>query len=145
MSTGRTGGRRKRGRGGSAPCGTALSSALAGSLILLGSVPATAQEQAAPAQTPAANQQAQVYEPAFFTRFAPKTAADMVGNIPGFQISRQDDERGFGQASQNVLINGRRVSGKSNDAGTALGRIAADTVVRSEIFSTVPTEVPPYF
>lgn len=142
MSTGRTSGRQKRGRSGSVSCGTALSGALAGSLIILGSVPAAAQEQTPPAPTPAANRQAQVYEPAFFARFAPKTAADMVGNIPGFQISRQDDERGFGQASQNVLINGRRVSGKSNDAGTALGRIAADTVVRIEIVDGASLDIP---
>ncbi len=32
----------------------------------------------------------QVYEPAYFARFAPKTAADMVGNIPGFNISGND-------------------------------------------------------
>src|SRR5688572_5175081 len=92
------------------------SGALASGLIALwGAGTAAAQEPA----RPAAAVQAQVYEPAFFARFAPKTAADMVNNIPGFAISGQDDdERGFGQAKQNVLINGRRVSGKSNDAAT---------------------------
>lgn len=143
MSTGQKGGRQRRGRTGSAFCGTALTGALAGTLIVLGGVPAAAQEQAlAPAPTPVANPQAQVYEPAYFARFAPKTAADMVGNIPGFQISQQDNERGFGQASQNVLINGRRVSGKSNDAGAALGRITAESVMRIEIVDGATLNIP---
>src|SRR5262245_45399215 len=106
MSTGQTCARGSRGRGGSVFAGTALQGALAGSLIVLSALPALAQEQAPP--LPVSNQQGQVYEPAFFARFAPKTAADMVGNIPGFTISGNDsDERGFGQAKQNVLINGR--------------------------------------
>ena len=108
-------------------------------IALTGAAEAIAQE---PAQ-PAAAVQAQVYEPAFFARFAPKTAGDMVRNIPGFTISgRDDDERGFGQAKQNVLINGRRVSGKSNDAATALGRITAENVVRIEIVDGASLDIP---
>lgn len=68
-----------------------------------------------------------------FTRFAPKTALDMVRQIPGFSLQTESRERGLGQASGNVLINGERVSGKSNDAVTALGRIPAASVVRIEI------------
>ena len=101
---------------------------------------AAAQETTPVAQTVS---QAQVYEPAYFARFAPKTAADMVGNIPGFSISGNDeDERGFGQAKQNVLINGRRVSGKSNDAETALSRISAESVVRIEIVDGATLNIP---
>lgn len=85
---------------------------------------------------------ARVYEPDYFTRFAPNTAADMVSNIPGFDISGGEDERGFGQASQNVLINGRRVSGKSNDAQTALGRINAASVIRIEIVDGATLDIP---
>ena len=67
----------------------------------------------------------------------------MVGNIPGFTISGDDDdERGFGQAKQNILINGRRVSGKSNDAATALGRITAENVVRIEIVDGATLDIP---
>src|SRR5690606_12538001 len=76
-------------------------------------------------------------------RFAPKTAGDMVRNIPGFVISGGDGgQRGFGQAKQNVLINGRRVSGKSNDAATALGRITADSVDRIEIVDGAMLNIP---
>lgn len=110
-----------------------------GLLALAGAGAASAQE---PAQ-PAAAVQGQVYEPAFFARFAPKTAADMVGNIPGFTVSgNDDDERGFGQARQNILINGRRVSGKSNDAATALGRITAENVIRIEIVDGATLDIP---
>jgi outer membrane receptor for ferrienterochelin and colicins len=116
-------------------CSKAL--AVSGGLLLSGFAPAMGQE------TPASSSSsAQVYEPAFFARFAPKTAADMVGNIPGFDIKSGGEERGFGQASQNVLINGRRVSGKSNDAATALGRIAADTVLRIEIVDGATLDIP---
>jgi hypothetical protein len=116
------------------------SAALMGGLIALcGAGVASAQEAAQP---PAAAQ-AQVYEPGFFARFAPKTAADMVNNIPGFTISGDDDdERGFGQARQNVLINGRRVSGKSNDAATALGRITAENVIRIEVVDGATLDIP---
>ena len=113
---------------------------LVGGLALLHAAsPAFAQE----APQPASTAQAQVYEPAFFVRFAPKSAADMVGNIPGFSITGGDNnERGFGQASQNVLINGRRVSGKANDAATALGRITAESVLRIEIVDGATLNIP---
>ena len=52
-----------------------------------------------------------------FQQFAPRTALDMVSQIPGFSISEGDDEqRGFGQADENVLINGQRISSKSTSA-----------------------------
>ncbi len=133
MSTGRICARRS---GGRSPM-----LCLAGSLALLGAAaPAFAQEQ--DAQPPQAASGAQVHEPAFFERFAPKTAMDMVANIPGFEISRSSEDRGFGQARQNVLINGRRVSGKSNDAATALGRITAETVLRIEIVDGATLNIP---
>jgi len=113
---------------------------LAGGLALLNAVtPCFAQVAA----RPVSSAQTQVYEPAYFARFAPQTAADMVGNVPGFAITGNDgDERGFGQASQNVLINGRRVSGKANDAATALGRIAAESVLRIEIVDGATLSIP---
>ncbi len=117
---------------------------LATSLILLGVAPALAQEaETVPPQTSVATSgSAQVYEPAYFARFAPKNAMDMVGNIPGFEITSSSGERGFGQARQNVLINGRRVSGKANDAATALGRITAESVVRIEIVDGATLDIP---
>ncbi|MGB3723820.1 MAG: TonB-dependent receptor, partial [Pacificimonas sp.] len=73
------------------------------------------------------------YAPAEFSRFSPNTALDMVRQIPGFILERADEKRGLGQGGANVLINGRRISGKSNDAVDELGRIAATDVVRLDI------------
>ncbi len=93
---------------------------------------AQAQDPAPPAPTTAADGR-QIYDPAYFARFAPLTALDMVRQVPGFAIQNSDERRGLGQATQNVLIDGKRISGKSNDAVTELGRISARDVVRVEI------------
>lgn len=76
-----------------------------------------------------------VYTPADFARFAPRTALDMVNQVPGFSIQQGNNggNRGLGSARENVLINGERISGKSNDAQTTLARIAASSVVQIEI------------
>jgi outer membrane receptor for ferrienterochelin and colicins len=76
---------------------------------------------------------ARTYLPADFARFAPRNALDMIRQIPGFIIQGQSQARGLGQASGNVLINGQRISGKSNDAVTELSRIPASSVVRVEV------------
>ena len=111
-------------------------------LLLLASVsalttPALAQETGdAPPPTPTLPDNvegAKTYTPADFTRFAPQTALDMLRQVPGFIIEGASGDRGLGQASGNVLINGQRISGKSNDAVTELGRIPATSVVRIEI------------
>lgn len=81
------------------------------------------------------------FTPADFARFAPRSALDMVEQIPGFSIRGANrgggggggDERGLGQADTNVLINGQRISGKSNGPVAALQRIPSDEVVRLEI------------
>ncbi len=73
------------------------------------------------------------YTPADFATLAPRSALDMVAQIPNFEISDSDDARGLGTASQNVLINGQRVSGKSSDAEAALAAIPAERVLRIEV------------
>lgn len=75
----------------------------------------------------------QIYEVHQFARFAPQTAVDMVAQIPGFQISNVSSDRGLGEANQNVLINGQRITGKSNDARTALSRLPVSSIVRLEV------------
>ncbi len=96
--------------------------------------------QSARAQpAPAADQ---VYTPAFFERYAPQTASDMLRNVPGFNIEGGQQRRGFGQGGGNVLINGRRVSGKSNSALDELNNISADQVVRIEILDGASLDIP---
>jgi hypothetical protein len=80
-----------------------------------------------------------VYVAADFARFAPKTAYDMLVQVPGFTIrTSREQERGLGQASENVLINGQRIANKNyagGDAGAVdeLQRIPAANVERIEI------------
>lgn len=84
----------------------------------------------------------QVYTPDFFERFAPQTATDMLRNIPGFSVDSAQQRRGFGQGGGNVLINGRRVSGKSNSALGELDNLSADHVVRIEILDGATLDIP---
>jgi outer membrane receptor for ferrienterochelin and colicins len=74
-----------------------------------------------------------IYTVAQFSRFSPQTAADVVAQIPGFSVTNVSNDRGLGEASQNVLINGQRITGKGNDANTVLRRIPANTIRRLEI------------
>ena len=83
-----------------------------------------------------------VYLPADFARFAPKTALDMLSQVPGFSIRFENVERGLGQASGNLLLNGKRISGKSTDPVTALQAISAKNVLRIEILDAAEVDVP---
>ena len=92
---------------------------------------------------PAAVEGAKSYTPADFARFAPKTALDMLRQVPGFVIQQADlERRGLGQATANILINGERFSGKSNDVVTELGRIPATNVTRIDIVDGATLDVP---
>jgi TonB-dependent Receptor Plug Domain len=73
------------------------------------------------------------FTPEDFANFAPRSAADMARQVPGFSIREGDGARGLGAADTNVLINGRRISGKSNGPVEALGRIPVEEVVRLEL------------
>ena len=86
-----------------------------------------------PAPQPAAAGARRIFTPADFARFAPKTAYDMLVQVPGFTIRTPDEERGLGQASENVLINGQRIANKSGGATDELKRIGAANVERIEL------------
>lgn len=84
-----------------------------------------------------------VYDPHYFNQFQPRTAYDMVVRIPGFNLQEDHtDERGFGQATLNILINGRRPSSKSSSANDILGRIPADTVTHIKIIDGASLDIP---
>jgi len=88
----------------------------------------------APAPQPASTASAKrVYASADFARFAPQTAYDMLVQVPGFTIRGADQERGLGQASENVLINGERIANKSGGAIDELRKVPAANVDRIEI------------
>jgi hypothetical protein len=93
--------------------------------------PAAAAAQSAATAPTAAKK---IYLPADFARFAPKTAFDMLAQVPSFTIRTNDNsQRGLGQAQENVLINGERIANKSGGAVDQLQRIAATSVERIEI------------
>lgn len=85
---------------------------------------------------------ARSYEPAYFARYSPRNARDMVERIPGFRISEGNNERGLGQTRQNVLINGDRFSGKSDSVVRQLQRIPASDVVRIDIVDGTTLDIP---
>ena len=86
----------------------------------------------------------QVYTIADFARYAPRNALDMLDNVPGFTIQGGggNGARGLGQANENVLINGSRLSSKSDSTRDQLSRITAANVVRIEIVDGTTLEIP---
>ncbi|MEX2469506.1 MAG: TonB-dependent receptor plug domain-containing protein [Pseudohongiellaceae bacterium] len=80
------------------------------------------------------------YPVSYFSQWNPVTVADMIDRIPGISIAlegsggsnRNQNNRGLGNA-ENILINGRRISGKDNEARDQLTRINADQVSRIDI------------
>lgn len=113
-------------------------------VALIFAAPARAEEAAdgAPDQTEAVSSK-RSYTAADFARFAPRSALDMLRQIPGFSIAEPDqNSRGLGQATGNVLVNSERLSSKSDDIFTQLGRIPASNVVRIDLVDAATLNVP---
>ena len=101
-------------------------------LLAQAAIPSDSAVAPAPVAKPVTPEK-RVYTLADFARFAPKTAYDMLAQVPGFTIQTVDTTtRGLGQASENVLINGERVANKSG-AVDQLQRTPASNVERIEI------------
>lgn len=103
-------------------------------------VPAAATLAEAPPAIAAADRQ--VYQPDFFARFGARNAWDMVSQIPGFSVRDNDENRGIGTATGNILINGARPTNKSEDFGTQLSRIPASSVIRIEVLDGAGLDLP---
>src|SRR3982751_2181771 len=77
------------------------------------------------------------YDASFYAPFAPHNALDMVKQTPGFVLEAADEEdeqrRGFAGAVGNVLVDGQRLSAKSQTLSDVLSRIPAAEVARIEI------------
>lgn len=105
--------------------------------------PATGDAPPPEAPPPGTVEGRQGYTAADFARFAPRTALDMVRNVPGFLIrADQSGQRGLGQATENVLVNGQRLASKSDDLFSQLSRIPADSVVRIDIVDGATLSIP---
>jgi hypothetical protein len=83
----------------------------------------------------------QSFGAAYFEQYAPATALDMISRIPGFNLSDANFQRGLGQNGANVLINGDRLTGKTN-VGDQLSRIAATNVVKIDIVDGASLDIP---
>ncbi|MDX1498508.1 MAG: TonB-dependent receptor [Woeseiaceae bacterium] len=81
------------------------------------------------------------YGAAFFARYEPNSALDMVSQVPGFQLDDGQNVRGFTNAAGNVLINGQRPSVKQDSPAAILGRIPAGNVVRIELIRGQTTSI----
>jgi hypothetical protein len=99
-------------------------------------------EPTAQSGTVATSGERQVFTPADFARFAPKTARDMLDQVPGFAVETTVTARGLGQASGNVLINGERLSTKSASIADQLARIPASDVIRIELVDGATLDIP---
>ncbi|WP_156172075.1 TonB-dependent receptor plug domain-containing protein [Aurantiacibacter gangjinensis] len=90
----------------------------------------------------------EIYTVADFERFAPRNALDLIDQIPGFDVDQGGGGggggggRGFGQAQENLLINGERISSKSNSTADQLSRIPVDNVVRIEVVDGATLDIP---
>lgn len=92
-------------------------------------IPVSAQEQ---------DQTTFIYDAVYFEQFNPVTLEDMFRNIPGGASvlgggGGNNNNRGFGANDVQILIDGRRMSGKSNNMVTNLARVQAAQVARIEL------------
>lgn len=86
-----------------------------------------------------------IYHADYFADFNAITAEDLLKRVPGIQdllpqsntgpgfTTTVVEQRGFGTNEEVFLFNGRRLSGKANDAAAALKRIQARQVARIEV------------
>lgn len=84
------------------------------------------------AQEAAQSDSTVTFPSAYFAEYAPLTVNDMVNRIPGIELilgggSGSSSDRGLGSSAQ-ILIDGKRLAGKANEASSQLDRIAANEV-----------------
>ena len=86
-----------------------------------------------------------VYEAAYFDQFQPVSVNDMVSRIPGIGLALGGGGggggRGLGGGAGEILINGQRITGKSNEGRSQLSRISADDVDYIEIIRGTSEEI----
>ena len=94
------------------------------------------------AQTSADENATVTYPATFFAQYGAVSANDMLNRIPGIalaldgnqvpRVGNATNDRGLGAEGQ-ILINGKRLAGKANEARAQLDRIAASQVSHIEI------------
>lgn len=78
------------------------------------------------------------YQPVYFEKFNPVTLLDMLQRIPGVQevLNKNRsgrEQRGFGNGGDQILIDGKRLAGKSNNINDALSRISANQIAQIDL------------
>jgi outer membrane receptor for ferrienterochelin and colicins len=85
------------------------------------------------------------YPATYFDQYEPFSVSDMLDRIPGISVARQgggngrpgssggSGRRGLGLGGDQILINGRRITGKENEGNSQLSRIPANQVQYIEI------------
>jgi hypothetical protein len=105
---------------------------IAVSLLIAGHVSAQNEEAAG-----AVDDSTITYPAAFFAEYSPVSVNDMINVIPGVNLSgggrRGGNRRGLGSGENEILINGQRMTGKSNSGRDQLSRISASQVDYIEI------------
>jgi outer membrane receptor for ferrienterochelin and colicins len=87
------------------------------------------------------------YDEEFFQRFEPISVGDMMKRVPGVVFSDDIGEyaapslRGIGTEYTQVLINGRRVTGGTNDNTVVVDRIPSELVERIEIIRSPSADI----
>lgn len=109
--------------------------------------PLSAQE-AATSQASESRDSTITYPAEFFAQYTPFSVNDMLDRIPGINLARQSgngsnngdpgsssgsNRRGLGLGGDQILINGRRITGKENEGASQLSRIPANQVQYIEI------------
>ncbi len=96
--------------------------------------PVVAEQPSQDAALPAPTNSRRNYDAAYFAKYAPATALQMVERVPGFVIESVDPSvRGFGQTAGNIVVNGQRPSAKGETLQTLLSRIPASRVAKIEV------------
>lgn len=94
----------------------------------------------APGTSAASNRN--VFPASYFETYVPRTALDMVRRIPGFQIrSGNTGRRGLGQGGANILINGERLTGKT-DPFDELDQLLASRIVEIRVLEGATLSIP---
>lgn len=111
---------------------------------------ATASQSLAQAQAQAeidatVDESTVVYQADFFDQYSPVSVSDMIDRIPGISLALNrrggGNSRGLGSGEGEVLINGQRTTGKSNESRNQLSRISADQVDYIEIIRGTSEEM----
>lgn len=124
----------------------AITRSLTASVLSLGMFVAVPASQAQTAET--GDDSTVTYPAAYFQQWAPVTAQDMINRIPGVgsatgsNFGGSSGGRGLGGGGGNqILIDGKRVAGKSNEASSQLARIPADKVQHIELIRGTSAEL----